>query len=169
MSVVRSSIESMFDLGGEAELIDEITRLERVKSAAAAGQARLTAVLADKRRVADAAAGVPRAKQCRGLASEIALARRDSPARGGRHLGFARHSDSAPPTQRSPAAGMMAANDPRTYWTTCTPDLRGKIVDEIMTVTVLPAPRGPWFKDRDKPTPAEWERFGKHVDVAPKA
>jgi site-specific DNA recombinase len=72
-------------------------------------------------------------------------------------------------TQRSPAAGMMAANDPRTYWTTCTPDLRGKIVDEIMTVTVLPAPRGPWFKDRDKPTPAEWERFGKHVDVAPKA
>jgi hypothetical protein len=80
----------MFDLvGGEAELIDEIARLERVKSAAAAGQARLTAVLADKRRVTDAAAGVPRAKQCRGLASEIALARRDSPARGGRHLGFA--------------------------------------------------------------------------------
>ena len=77
----------MFDsLGGEAELIDEIARLERVKSAAAAGQARLTAVLADKRRLTDAAAGVPRAKQCRGLASEIALAGRDSPARGLRRL-----------------------------------------------------------------------------------
>ena len=36
-----------------------------------------------RRRGAGAAAG-------RGLASEVALARRDSPARGGRHLGFAR-------------------------------------------------------------------------------
>ena len=71
-------------------------------------------------------------------------------------------------TRRSPAAGMMAADDPRAYWTTCTPDLRGKIVDEIMTVTVLPAPRGPWFTNRDKPTTAEWERFGHYVDVAPK-
>jgi hypothetical protein len=81
----------MFDLieTDEAGLVEEIARLERVKSAAAAGQARLTAVLADKRRTAEAAAGVPRAKQCRGLASEVALARRDSPVRGGRHLGFA--------------------------------------------------------------------------------
>jgi hypothetical protein len=81
----------MFGLVGadEAGLVDEIARLERVKSAAAAGQARLTAVLAEKRRTAEAAAGVPRARQCRGLASEVALARRDSPARGGRHLGFA--------------------------------------------------------------------------------
>ena len=70
-------------------MVEEIARLERVKSAAAAGQARLTAALAEKRRAAEAAAGVPRAKQCRGLASEVALARRDSPARGGRHLGFA--------------------------------------------------------------------------------
>ena len=38
----------------EAGLIDEIARLERVKSAAAAGQARLTAVLAEKRRTAEA-------------------------------------------------------------------------------------------------------------------
>ena len=73
----------------EAGLVEEIARLERMKSAAAAGQARLTAVLADKRRAAEAAAGVPRAEQCRGLASEVALARRDSPVRGGRHLGFA--------------------------------------------------------------------------------
>ena len=85
------TVEHVFDPEsvGEAELIDEIARLERVKSAAAAGQARLTAVLADRRRVAEAAARVPRAKQCRGLATEVALARRDSPNRGGRHLGFA--------------------------------------------------------------------------------
>jgi hypothetical protein len=80
----------MFEIDtDEAGLIDEIARLERVKSAAAAGQARLTAVLSEKRRTAEAGAGVPRAKQCRGLASEVGLARRDSPARGGRHLGFA--------------------------------------------------------------------------------
>ena len=39
---------------------------------------------------AEAAAGVPAARRGRGVASEIALARRDSPARGGRHLGFAK-------------------------------------------------------------------------------
>ena len=32
---------------------------------------------------------MPAARRGRGVASEIALARRDSPARGGRHLGFA--------------------------------------------------------------------------------
>lgn len=81
----------MFDLlkAGDAALVDEIARLERVKAAAAAGQARVTAALAERRRTAEAAAGVPRSKQCRGLAGEIGLARRDSPNRGGRHLGFA--------------------------------------------------------------------------------
>ena len=33
---------------------------------------------------------MPAAKRGRGVASEVALARRDSPARGGRHLGFAK-------------------------------------------------------------------------------
>jgi hypothetical protein len=81
----------VFEVKGldEAGLIDEIARLERVKSAAAAAQARMTAALTERRRAAEAAAGVPRAKQCRGLAGEIGLARRDSPVRGGRHLGFA--------------------------------------------------------------------------------
>ena len=53
-------------------------------------QRRACALEAGQRsRHAEAAAGVPRAKQCRGLAGEVALARRDSPTRGGRHLGFA--------------------------------------------------------------------------------
>jgi hypothetical protein len=64
--------------------------LEWVKSAAVAGQARATAALDARRRAAESAAGVPRAKQCRGLASEVALARRDSPFRGDQHLGFAK-------------------------------------------------------------------------------
>jgi hypothetical protein len=74
----------------EATLIGQIAGFEQLKSAAAAGQAKAAAALDAKRRADEAAAGVPRGKQGRGLASEVALARRDSPARGGRHLGFAK-------------------------------------------------------------------------------
>lgn len=74
----------------EAALISRIAELERVKSAAAAGQARAAAALDALRRSTEADAGVPLAQRGRGVASEVALARRDSPARGGRHLGFAK-------------------------------------------------------------------------------
>ncbi len=77
----------MFD---DLALIERIAELERIKSAAAAGQARAAAALDAARRVAEAAAGVPAARCGRGVAGEIALARRDSPARGGQHLGFAK-------------------------------------------------------------------------------
>jgi hypothetical protein len=91
MSVDRSIFESMFECNAdEAALIEGIAELEREKSAAAAGQARLAAALDALRRANEADAGVPAAQRGRGLASEIALARRDSPARGGRHLGFAK-------------------------------------------------------------------------------
>jgi len=75
---------------GEAALVERIAELERVKSAAAAGQARAAAALDATRRAAEAATGVPAARRGRGVAAEIALARRDSPARGNRHLGFAK-------------------------------------------------------------------------------
>src|ERR1700761_3169539 len=74
----------------ESALVERIAEFERIKSAAAAGQARAAAALDAARREAEAAAGVPAAQRGRGVASEIALARRDSPARGGRHLGFAK-------------------------------------------------------------------------------
>jgi len=74
----------------EQALIRRIAQLERLKSAAAAAQARAAAALDAARRSAEAAAGVPRPRRGRGVASEIALARRDSPARGNRHLGFAK-------------------------------------------------------------------------------
>src|SRR5246127_5874363 len=92
-------IERMFDLStfsemdqhaDEAALIARIADLERVKAAAAAGQARAAAALDERRRADEAAAGVPSRQRGRGVASEIALARRDSPTRGGRHLGFAK-------------------------------------------------------------------------------
>ncbi len=74
----------------EATLVECIAELEHFKSVAAAGQARLTAALDQKRRAREAAEGVPAVKRGRGLSTEIALARHDSPNRGGRHLGFAR-------------------------------------------------------------------------------
>ncbi|MDP7722968.1 HNH endonuclease signature motif containing protein [Mycobacterium sp. TY814] len=74
----------------EAELVARIEALEQLKSAAAAGQARAAAALDTARRAAESAAGVPAAQRGRGVASEVALARHDSPARGGRHLGFAK-------------------------------------------------------------------------------
>ncbi|WP_166905260.1 DUF222 domain-containing protein [Mycobacterium sp. DL440] len=89
----------MFDMAGlsqvnpdadEAMLHRRIEELERAKSAAAAGQARCAALLDAKRRADAMAAGVPSAKRGRGVASEVALARHDSPNRGSRHLGFAK-------------------------------------------------------------------------------
>ena len=74
----------------EAGLIDRIAQLERLKATAAAAQARLTAALDLKRRTAEADAGIPLRKRGQGLASEVGLARRESPTQGSRHLGFAR-------------------------------------------------------------------------------
>ncbi|MGA5466120.1 HNH endonuclease [Mycobacterium sp. NPDC050041] len=74
----------------EARLITRLTELESAKAAASAGQARVAAELDQMRRAAEAAAGMPAAKRGRGLAAEVALARRASPNQGGRHLGFAR-------------------------------------------------------------------------------
>ncbi|AGC61646.1 hypothetical protein MULP_01719 [Mycobacterium liflandii 128FXT] len=84
------SLATVDPAADQAALVERIAELERVKSAAAAGQARAAAALDTARRAAESAAGVPAARRGRGLANEIALARRDSPARGSRHLGFAK-------------------------------------------------------------------------------
>ncbi|WP_078326500.1 HNH endonuclease [Mycobacteroides salmoniphilum] len=73
-----------------ARLIERIAELERVKASAAAEQAHAAVLLDCARREDEAANGVPRRRQGAGVATEIALARQDSPARGGRHLGFAK-------------------------------------------------------------------------------
>ena len=84
--------ESLFDIddgASQAELRAAVERFERLKSAAAAAQARATALWVAKRHAAEEAAGVPAAKRGRGLGAEVALARRDAPVCGGRHVGFA--------------------------------------------------------------------------------
>ncbi|PRC60679.1 HNH endonuclease, partial [Mycobacterium sp. ITM-2017-0098] len=82
----------MFDIdsaASEAQLRAAVERFERLKSAAAAAQARATALWAAKRQAAEEAAGVRAAKRGKGLASEVALARQDAPVKGNQHLGFA--------------------------------------------------------------------------------
>ena len=74
----------------EAALVERIAALEASKSAAAAQQAELTVELDVMRRANEHRRGVPAARRGKGLASEIGLARRESPNQGGRHLGFAR-------------------------------------------------------------------------------
>jgi hypothetical protein len=73
----------------DAERIDQIRLLEELKAAAAAGQARVTAALAASQRRQLREQGVPLARQGRPIAAEVALARRDSPTMGSRHLGLA--------------------------------------------------------------------------------
>jgi hypothetical protein len=98
----------MFDLGAlaavdpradGAALVERIAELERVKSAAPAGQVRASPALDDKSRAGEAVSGVLAAERGRGVASEIALARHDSPARGARHL---RVATMLVPTCRTP-------------------------------------------------------------------
>lgn len=74
----------------QAQCIDLLRELEDLKDAAAGAQAVVTAHLARARHDAEQSAGVPADKRHKGLASEVALARRLSPHRGGQHLGMAR-------------------------------------------------------------------------------
>jgi hypothetical protein len=74
----------------DAERIEQLRALEELKSAAAAAQAWVTADLDESIRGERAAGEVPATGRGRGIGAQVALARRDSPNRGGRHLGFAR-------------------------------------------------------------------------------
>ncbi|HSF35851.1 MAG TPA: DUF222 domain-containing protein [Nocardioides sp.] len=72
----------------DAERIDRLSALEDLKAAAAAAQALLASELDASRRMAEAARGVPASEQGRGVAHEVALARRESPHAGGKLLGL---------------------------------------------------------------------------------
>ncbi len=73
-----------------AVLIAEIRSLEDRKSALAARQARLAVAFDLLQRREQADAGMPAADLGAGVAAQIALARRESPAKGGRLLGLAK-------------------------------------------------------------------------------
>ncbi|WP_426978474.1 DUF222 domain-containing protein [Pseudarthrobacter sp. O4] len=75
---------------GGAGLIDQLRQLEDLKSAAAALQARITVAFDAAQRRVQCAQGLPAAELGAGVAAQLALARRESPARGGRLLGLAK-------------------------------------------------------------------------------
>jgi hypothetical protein len=74
----------------QVERIEQITALEELKAAAAAAQARLSVAYADTTAANHAATGAANRDQGTAVGAEIALARRESPNRGSRHLGLAR-------------------------------------------------------------------------------
>ncbi|MBG6223914.1 hypothetical protein IWX63_000469 [Arthrobacter sp. CAN_A2] len=91
-----------------AELIDEVSDLEDMKSLIAGRQARDTVAFDLDQRRSQAAAGVPAPEQGKGVAAQIALARRESLARGGRLLGLARALvTEMPHTQAALEAGRL--------------------------------------------------------------
>ncbi|WP_406636359.1 DUF222 domain-containing protein [Pseudarthrobacter quantipunctorum] len=71
-------------------MIDQLRELEDLKALAAAKQARITVAFDLSQRREQAAAGVPAKEQGAGVAAQVALARRESPARGSRLLGLAK-------------------------------------------------------------------------------
>jgi hypothetical protein len=73
-----------------AGMIEQLRGLEDLKSAAAGFQARVTVAFDGQERRAQAEHGVPVSELGRGIAAQIALARRESPARGSRLLGLAK-------------------------------------------------------------------------------
>jgi len=92
-----------------SELIDQVRALEELKSAAAAAQARLTVRFAADQRGEQRAAGVPADRVGTGIGAQVALARRDSPHKGGRHLGLAEALvHELPETMNALAAGHIS-------------------------------------------------------------
>lgn len=90
---VRAMARSIADASvpdDEAELVDLIRAQEELKCAAEAAQAAAAVRFDELHRQRQADGGVPTARQGRGVAAQIALARRESPHRGERHLGLAK-------------------------------------------------------------------------------
>ena len=85
----RALLAALDTAGSDAELIDEITALEQIKTAISARQARLTDAFAVSQRAELIKAGVKPVDARRSVCAQIGLARRDSPHRGNLHVGLA--------------------------------------------------------------------------------
>lgn len=90
-----------------AEQVALIAELEKLKSALCAMQADAAVGLDEIRRKEHAAGGVPEARQGKGVAAEVALARKESPYRGQQLLGFAKVLTTEMPHARA----RLAAGD----------------------------------------------------------
>ncbi|WP_158548152.1 HNH endonuclease [Desertihabitans brevis] len=81
----------------DVELVDLLRTLEELKAAAEGLQAVAAVALNRSVRAAEGRRGLPRARCGRGVAAQVALARRESHARGRRHLGLAMVLDAEMP------------------------------------------------------------------------
>ena len=81
----------------DAERVDQLGLLESIKHACAGAQARVAVAFDASQREAQAAAGVPARKRGKGVAAQVALARREPASRGSRHLGLAKALDAELP------------------------------------------------------------------------
>jgi len=72
----------------DADRIDELTALEQLKAAAFARQVRVTDAFARSQRARLVAAGSKAAEASRSVCGQVGLARRDSPHKGNRHVGW---------------------------------------------------------------------------------
>jgi hypothetical protein len=74
----------------DAERIVQLGVLETLKASASAMQARVSVAFDASQRAAQREQGVAGERVGRGVAEQVALARRESPAQGARHLGLAK-------------------------------------------------------------------------------
>ena len=82
-----AAVEQAAPAGRDAEAVDLLDELESLKNTVAAAQARLAVALKATR--VEERAHLPAPLRERGIGAEVALARRESPHRGGIHLGLA--------------------------------------------------------------------------------
>ncbi|GAA4805600.1 DUF222 domain-containing protein [Nocardioides caeni] len=99
---------ALIEASGEpAELIDELRALEELVCAAQARQLRVAQAFDVVERARQAEEGVPARRQGRGVAEQIALARRESPHRGRQHLALARIAHELPHTMAAFRFGLI--------------------------------------------------------------
>lgn len=92
----------------EAELIDQLRLLEELKAAAAAAQARVTTAFVTGHEESQRLAGVRDREIGKGVAAQVALAKRESPARASRYVGWSRVlTTELPATYAALAAGRI--------------------------------------------------------------
>jgi hypothetical protein len=134
VTTALTSLRAEVEVLSEAETLDALRACEDQKARLAARQAELTRRLAHLVTTRHAAAGVPTAQRGRDLPALVGHARRESPARGRRHLGLARALDELPHAAAALAAGVLSE------WraeliareTAClTPDLRAIVDAEL--------------------------------------
>lgn len=89
LAAVLAVLRRLEPAADDAARVDQIRALEEVKAAAAAAQASVTAAFAASQRHQQRERGVPSELVGRGVAAQVALARRESPHRAARYAGWA--------------------------------------------------------------------------------